>query len=138
MGDFDSAIGRLKNLEVDVAHLDGIATYLTTLAGAIDTIRERTLYQAHRLAYVGGNPPAGGGGGGAESALGSPAMEDGVVTELSTREESTYRALNDGLKAIADDLEKAAEGITEIAEQYDTVEERNAMTAAQWTEAISS
>lgn len=137
MGEFESAMGRLRNLEVDVAHLDGIASYLSTLARAIDTIRERTLFQAHRLAYVGGNAPEGGAGG-AESALGSPAMEDGVVTELSTREESTYRALNDGLRAIADDLEKASEGMAKIAEQYDTVEERNALTAAQWTEAISS
>jgi len=135
MGEFDSAMGRLKNLEVDVAHLDGIATYLTTLSKAIDTIRERALLQAHRSIVVGGHVTENGGGG--ESALGSSAIEDGVVTELSTREESTYRALNEGLRAIANDLEKAAEGITKIAERYDTVEERNALTAAQWTEAIS-
>lgn len=137
MTDFDSAIGRLKNLEVDVAHLDNISRYLTTLAEAMDTIRERTLFQAHRAAYVGGNP-SDGGGGGAESALGSPAMEDGVVTELSTREDGTHRALKEGLKAIADDLGKAAEGIAEMAEKYDTAEKRNALTAAQWTQAISS
>lgn len=135
MGEFDSAMGRLKNLEVDVAHLEGIATYLTTLSKAIDTIRERTLLQAHRSIAVGGNVPEGGGGG--ESALGSDAIEDGVVIELKTREQNTYQALNGGLRAIADDLEKAAEGITKIAERYDTVEERNALTAAQWTEAIS-
>lgn len=135
MDEFYSAMGRLTELEVDVAHLDGIVNYLTTLSEALGTIRERTLIPAHRLARVGGNPGQGGGG---ESALGSSAIEDGVVVELSGREQSTYTALDQGLRTIAEELGMAAGAVAEIATRYNTVEQRNAATAAQWAEVISS
>lgn len=128
MTDFDSSIARARNLEVDVEHLDSIGTYLTTIAEAMDTIRERSLLQAHLASRTGGD--------GSQSALGAEQIGE-ILRELTTRETTTYEAIKGGLKAIADDLEKAAEGIAEMARTYDTVEERNALTAAQWTEAIS-
>jgi hypothetical protein len=119
-------------LEVDVAHLDNISQYLTTVADAITSIRDSTLHQAHRLATVGGESTESAGG---PSALGSQSITE--VRDLATRENGTFMALDTSLKSMADNLRRTAEGISEMAEQYQTVEERNAITAAEWTRAIS-
>lgn len=118
-------------LEVDVSHLENISRYLTIVADAMTTVRDGTLHQAHRLARVGGESTDGG----APSALGSQAIQE--VMDLATRENGTFTALDTSLKSMADNLRKAAEGVTEIAENYATVDERNALTADQWTRAIS-
>lgn len=130
--DVDSALAAAKALEVDVAHLERMGEYLTTVADAISSIRDITLHEAHRLATVGGESLE---SAGAPSALGSATINE--VRDLATRENTTFTAVDGNLKATADALRKAAEGIAEIAEQYDTVEERNAITAAEWTRAMS-
>lgn len=128
----DSALASAKALEVDVGHLENISRYLTSVADAVKSIRDTTLHQAHRLAMVGGESIE---SAGAPSALGSQTINE--VRDLATRENGTFMAVDTALKSVTDNLRKTAEGIAEIAEKYDTVEERNAVTAAQWTRAIS-
>jgi hypothetical protein len=132
-GDVSSKLASTEKLEVDVTHLDNISTYLTSVAEAVRAIRDTTLHQAHSLARVGGESNDAGGGG--PSALGSRAIQE--VEDLAKREDGTFSAIDGSLKALAQNLEQTAEGVAEIAEKYRTVEERNAVTAAEWTQAIS-
>jgi hypothetical protein len=122
-----------QELEVDVAHLENISTYLTNVADAIAAIRDTTLRQAHQAATMGGESQS---GTPSASALGSTEIRP-QVEDLARREQGTYTAVDGSLKSIAEDLRKTAEGVTAIAEQYQTVEDRNAATAADWTRAIS-
>lgn len=134
---FDSTLASTESLEVDVVHLNNIGTYLTTVADAITAIRDGALHQAHRSAMVGGEPEGGAATGGTgRSALGSPAILE--VADLAGRENGTFTAVDNSLKTIAEDLRNVADGVADIAENYRTVEERNAVTAAEWTQAISS
>jgi hypothetical protein len=132
--DVTNDLASLQALEVDVAHLDNISTYLDTVADAISTIRDTTLREAHQLATLGGEAE---GGTPSASALGSTEIRP-QVEDLARREGNTYTAVDGSLKTIAENLRQTAEGITEIAEQYQTVEDRNAATATDWTRAISS
>jgi methyl-accepting chemotaxis protein len=131
--DVTKALAGARQLEVDVAHLGNIATYLTTVADAISTIRDSTLRLAHRAATMGGEAE---GGRPSSSALGSTEIRP-HVEDLSRREQQTFTAVDGSLKSIADNLRKTAEGVTEIAEQYQTVEDRNAASAQDWARAIS-
>lgn len=127
-----------SELEVDVEHLGNISTYLTNVAEAVQSIRDNALRQAHRLARVGGEPSEeemAAVGAAGRSALGSPEIQE--VQDLATREQGTFTAVDESLKSIRDTLERTAEGITEIAEQYRTVEERNALTAADWSRVLT-
>jgi hypothetical protein len=122
-----------EQLEVDVEHLGNIATYLNSVAEAVSAIRDSTLRQAHQLATMGGENQQ---GTPSASSLGSLEIRP-QVEDLARREQSTFTAVDNSLKTVAQNLRKTAEGITGIAEQYRTVEERNAATAADWSRAIS-
>jgi hypothetical protein len=131
--DVDGTLASTETLEVDVSHLDNISTYLTRVAEAVAAIRDGSLHQAHSLARVGGESHEVGGG---PSALGSRVINE--VDDLARREDGTFTAVDTSLKSVHDNLGKVAEGISEIAEKYRGVEERNAVTAAEWNQAISS
>jgi hypothetical protein len=128
-----SELAAAQELEVDVAHLENISTYLSNVADAITAIRDSTLRMAHQAATMGGETE---GGTPNASALGSMEIRP-QVEDLARRENGTFTAVDGSLKTMAENLRKAAEGVTEIAEQYRTVEDRNAATAADWTRAIS-
>jgi len=133
MGAFGSDVGKADALQVDVEHLDNISAYLSILVDAVYNDLVPQLDEAHRLASVGGDVDAATIGAGGRSALGAGYTE---VQELAKREASTYQALHDGLRGAADDLHKAAQAITRIAEKYRTSEERNGLNATAFMQAL--
>jgi len=135
MGSFGGDVGRADALQVDVEHLDNISSYLSILVDAVYDDLVPQVDEAHRLATVGGDVDASTIGAGGRSALGAGYTE---VQELARRETSTYQALHDGLRGAADDLRKASQAITRIAEQYRTSEERNSLNATAFTQALGS
>jgi len=133
MGSFGGDVGAADALQVDVEHLDNISAYLSILVDAVYNDLVPQLDEAHRLASIGGDVDAAMGAAG-RSALGAGYTE---VQELARREASTYQALHDGLRAIADDLHKSSRAISTIAEKYRSSEERNGMNAMAFTQALS-
>jgi len=133
MGSFGGDVGKADALQVDVEHLDNISSYLSILVDAVNNDLVPQLDEAHRLATVGGDVDVSTIGAGGRSALGAGYTE---VQELARREASTYQALHDGVRGLADDLHKASQAITDIAAKYRTSEERNSLNATAFTQAL--
>jgi uncharacterized protein YukE len=123
----DAALAGTDNVEVSVENLEGIGAYLDVVVSAIrDNLRPMT-YEAHRLARTGGD--------GSQSALGGPTFSE--AQDLAMRAAGTFQAVDTSLRAVADELERVARGIRQMAENYRTTEERNALTMADFTRAVS-
>lgn len=127
MGDVERTLAQTENLSVDVEHLENIGAYLDIVVRAIRDDVRPAVYEAHRLARTGGD--------GSRSALGGPGFVE--AEDLAVRVQNTYTAVDSSLKSIADDLEKVAKAVRDMAERYSTVEERNALTAAEFSRILT-
>lgn len=127
MGGVDATLAGTERVEVSVENLEGIGTYLDLVVQAIRNNLRPMVYEAHRLARTGGD--------GSQSALGGPTFPE--AQDLAMRAMGTYNAVDGSLKNVAADLERVAKGIRQMAENYRTTEERNALTAADFARALS-
>jgi len=126
MGDFTADTQGLTELNVDVAHLANITSYLNTLSTAITDDLRPAVYEANRLASTGNDD--------SRSALG----EVGAPAEdLQARIRATFQAVDTTLKSMAAQLEADGNAISTMAEKYRTVEERNAITASEFMAAVT-
>lgn len=102
-------------LQVDVAHLDQIKTYLETVAKTVeDKLLNLQLEEVHRTFEYGGK---------GRSALGDPAIPN--LQTLIERHESSYQAVKASLQGMIKAYRDMAQTIGTFAEKYKTVEERN-------------
>jgi hypothetical protein len=114
MAEFADILQGARELDVDVAHLNNVGTYLTRLVEADRTKTREAVKAADDAARTGG---ASGG-----SALGS-GIDD--VGPLTTRMAGTFEAVDGNIAAVAECLEKTAKAMSDISTRYQTVEERN-------------
>jgi hypothetical protein len=114
MAEFAELLRGARELDVDVAHLNNVGTYLNTLVQADRTNTREAIGAADKAARTGGT--SGG------SALGSEIDEVGPLTE---RMKGTFEAVDANIAAVAECLEKTAKAMNDIAANYKTVEERN-------------
>jgi hypothetical protein len=124
----DNTLAGAQNLEVSVAHLENIGAYLDVVVSAISDSLRPMVFEAHRLARTGGDTMGG-------SALGSAAFPE--ATDLALRAQQTFDAVDSSLKGMATNLQKVADGIRDMAENYRTTEERNGLTAADFARVLS-
>ena len=122
---FERRVQKATALQVDVAHLQNVSEYLGLLADGVGRNLMDQLTNAHRYATMGGEAKDGQGGAGQRSALGALGQGFDEADDLAKRELSTYTALHDSLRGIAQDIDAMSRAIADISEQYKTVEERN-------------
>lgn len=128
MGEWTAADTQsLTELNVDVAHLANITSYLNTLAAAITDDLRPAVQQANRAATTGGDD--------SKSALG---QEIPVAGELQERMNATFEAVDQSLRGLATQLELDGAAITTIAEKYTSAEQRNAITASEFLSAVAA
>jgi len=126
MGEWQSDTAGLNSLDVSVAHLINIKSYLDILSQAIMDDLRPVVDQTNRMIKTGGDE--------SPTALGAGIP---IVAELSTRIEGTFQAIDTTLKNMATQLEKDGNAIKTIAEKYQAAEDRNGVTAAEFLSAMN-
>ncbi|MDW5327942.1 hypothetical protein [Plantactinospora sp. KLBMP9567] len=122
---FDTAMRRAGELQVDVAHLERVGDYLQILADRMPELRA-AVQAAHDAAAAGGQHR--------HSALGSLNIDEVNHPELdglARRLRRVHDAVADNLADLETCLRDTTRAVATIARLYDTVEERNRLTAAE-------
>jgi uncharacterized protein YukE len=123
--DFSQQLKGASALQVDVAHLDQIKTYLESVAKAVEETLIPNLDKVDQTFSYGRGESG-------SSALGSSQIENAGT--LKQRHDQSYNAVKSSIENMVKAYRDMAQTVGKFATEYKTVEERNhaGISALKW------